>query len=114
MALAGMLIASCEGAAPSPFQGILADRFDAPACRDVELVKVAGTSVPEGHKVVREFVANAACKREIARDMAELDFALKRPGVFVAVRENNWTETVTIDRPNSAKRANVIWEEINP
>lgn len=106
-------LAAC-GSERAPFTDILADRFDAPACRDAQILRMGGYKVAEGHKVSREYMANEDCLCEIEIEIAALDFSSEGVGTYVAQRERAWRETVIIDRTVTGTEGNIKWEEINP
>ncbi len=112
--VASIATVSCGEKQAVPFTQMLADRFDAPACRNVQVLRMGGERVPQGHRAFREFVAEPDCLSEIEREIRELDFEETNEGQFVARRDRGWVETVILNPQSENSQANVIWEEINP
>ena len=105
---------SCDDTQAVPFTQMLADRFDAPACRNAQVLRMGGERVPEGQRAFREYIAEPECISQIERDIRELDFEETNEGQFVARRDRGWVETVILNPQSENSQANVIWEEINP
>jgi len=114
IAVGCLTLAACGDGVGQTRVDMLVDRFDVPECLDTEFQRSQGESTEDGHRVLREYVADAECMNALESSLKSMDFEELRPRTFEAQRDGGWTETVVIGRWFDNTRTNIRWEEINP